>query len=145
MGYRKSGLWAAAIGAAFLAAGAVTAGAAEAPQTLMPQETRSAPGSSELKALVAPAPAIGAMVVAQKGKGGGGQGNTVVVKKRSNKGAGVAAGIAALTAAAILLSAKPSRADNYRSNRASRYDCRRWRNRCEDGANWACRKLDREC
>lgn len=153
MTHTKRGFWAAAVGAVLVAASAMTAVAAEAPQSLTGRETSSASSNSALKALIAPAPATGTMVLAQKGKKGGGVGGggggPVVVKKKSNKGVGIAAGIAAVTAAAILLSAKPSHAEGHRyrdGNRgASKWQCRKWDDRCDDGEKWACRRLRNEC
>ncbi|MEQ1711846.1 MAG: hypothetical protein ABL908_10640 [Hyphomicrobium sp.] len=115
MTYALRGFWIAAVGAAVLAAGTMTAAAA---------------GNKIHKA----------------GVHGG---NNVVVKKRSNKGVGIAVGIAAATAAAILLT-QPSRAEGRRhrdhvDDRASKWQCRKWDDRCDDGENWACRKLRNQC
>lgn len=60
-----------------------------------------------------------------------------------HRGRNVGIGIAAATAAAILLS-QGARASGDGGGSHS-YNCRRWDRRCDEGSEWACRKVRREC
>lgn len=123
-----SGLWIAAIGAALLVSGAMPAAAEKPKKSFIVKTTPKAVNKS---VIVKTKPVSGHKVV--------------VVKKKhyGNKGVGIAVGVAAATAAAVIMS-QESKAGYY-SDRPSKWQCRKWDEKCDDGSDWACRKLDREC
>lgn len=65
----------------------------------------------------------------------------------NNRGRNIGIGIAVGTAAAILLSqgARASSRNDDDDGISHRDQCRRWDRRCDDGSEWACRKIRREC
>jgi len=77
----------------------------------------------------------------------GHHGNQGHHNNRSNRNRNIGIGIAAAAAAAILLSqgARASSRHNDDDHYSHRDQCRRWDRRCDDGADWACRKYRREC
>lgn len=62
----------------------------------------------------------------------------------SNRNGKVAAGIAAAVIGGIIIN-EVARSQSRGDSGDGRLSCRQLENRCEDGQNWACRKLDREC
>lgn len=70
------------------------------------------------------------------------RGRVVVVQpRRRNVGRNVAIGVGALVVGGIIAS-EAARANSRRSGGGN---CRSWAYRCDQGAGWACRNLDRYC
>ncbi|MEQ1669869.1 MAG: hypothetical protein ABL893_03330 [Hyphomicrobium sp.] len=92
--------------------------------------------TSALAALMAVSTLIPLTSTAAEARRGHGRGLAI--------GAGVLLGAAALAAAANRDSAYAGER-RYRSYDSGEGQCRRWRHRCEDGSDWACRKYDRNC
>jgi hypothetical protein len=69
--------------------------------------------------------------------------------KHNHRGRNAAIGIVGAAAALAIIGNSAARADDRRSDRRDYDDdegqCHRWDNRCRDGADWACRKFDRNC
>lgn len=106
--------------------------AAQAPDRAVTNNTALVAAGTTLSGIVPPKAAAPVMIqVAEHRRG-----------HSRHRGRNVGIGIAAATAAAILLS-QGARASEGGGSHS--YNCRRWDRKCDEGSDWACRKVRREC